>query len=150
MHTACSARRVCSVPASAVEYTATASTPSSCKARMTRTAISPRFATRTRENIGGPLDGRRNEHRLDLEQKLPELDRLGVLDVNRADHSRDLGLQLVEQLHRLEQAEGLTRDDVVPHVDERRRSGARRAVEDADHRRLHPDYPIRRRRFQRD
>src|SRR5205807_9167742 len=50
MHTARSARRVWSAPASAVEYTATASTPSSCRARITRTAISPRFATRTRLN----------------------------------------------------------------------------------------------------
>src|SRR5256714_8034232 len=51
MHTARSARRVCSAPASAVENTATASIPSSCSARITRTATSPRFATRTLENI---------------------------------------------------------------------------------------------------
>src|SRR4051794_28748036 len=51
MHTARSARRVCSAPESAVEYTATASIPSSCSARITRTATSPRFATRTLENI---------------------------------------------------------------------------------------------------
>src|SRR5438067_3804165 len=59
MHTARSARRVWSAPASAVEYTATASIPSSCSARITRTATSPRFATRTRENISGTLVGLR-------------------------------------------------------------------------------------------
>src|SRR5437868_2961991 len=50
MRTARSASRTCSASSSAVEYTATASMPSSCSARMTRTAISPRFATRTRVN----------------------------------------------------------------------------------------------------
>src|SRR6266516_3495423 len=51
MQTARSARRVCNALASAVESTATASTSSSCSARITRTATSPRFATSTRENI---------------------------------------------------------------------------------------------------
>jgi len=53
IRTARSASRTCSESSSAVEYTATASTPSSCRARITRTAISPRFATRTRLNTGG-------------------------------------------------------------------------------------------------
>ena len=73
---------------SAVEYTATASTPSSCSARITRTAISPRFATRTRENTASLLDRRRREDRVDLEQELPVLDRLRVLDVDRAHDAR--------------------------------------------------------------
>src|SRR5215207_1849057 len=50
MHTARSAMRTCSACSSAVEYTATASTSSSWSARMMRTAISPRLATRTRLN----------------------------------------------------------------------------------------------------
>src|ERR1041385_2331922 len=45
-----SASRTWSAFSSAVEYTATASIPSSCSARITRTAISPRLATRTRSN----------------------------------------------------------------------------------------------------
>jgi len=44
-------RRIHVADAQPVEYTATASIPSSCSARMTRTAISPRLATSTRENI---------------------------------------------------------------------------------------------------
>ena len=58
MRTAWSAMRTWAASASAVEYTATASIPSSCNARITRTAISPRFATRTRENIRARLGGR--------------------------------------------------------------------------------------------
>src|SRR5437870_5064516 len=132
MHTARSARRVWSAPASEVEYTATASIPSSCSARMTRTATSPRFATRTRlKRIERPP-----VQRLQLEEELAELDRLGVLDRDRPDDALDVGLHLVHELHRLEDAERLAGRDRVAHVDERRRSGLRRTVEGANHRRL--------------
>src|SRR4051812_2283176 len=46
------ARRTCWDSRSASEYTATDGMPSSSSARITRTAISPRFATSTFENIG--------------------------------------------------------------------------------------------------
>src|SRR3954451_21847442 len=46
------ARRTCWDSRSASEYTATDGIPSSSSARITRTAISPRLATRTFENIG--------------------------------------------------------------------------------------------------
>src|SRR5919202_6250017 len=105
MQTARSARRVCSAPLSEVEYTATASTPSSCSARITRTAISPRFATRTRSNIYLQCIQRPAVQRLELEEQLPELDGLRVLRVNRPHASPHLGLDLVHQLHRLEDAE---------------------------------------------
>src|SRR5258707_347524 len=114
---------------------------------MTRTATSPRFATRTRENIarGGPRTSlamsdleaasaaptqpsfarlatrcahgmsqrveRTSDHRLELEQELSEFDRCGVLDVDRADDAVDVRLDLVHQLHRLEDAECLPRAD---------------------------------------
>src|SRR5712691_305884 len=129
---------------------------------MTRTAISPRLATRTRENISGPPGGilvppgaamppegsldsveRDADDRLELEQKLAELDRLGILDVDRADDALDVGLDLVHQLHRLEDAERLTRGDGVALLDERRRAGLRGTVEGADHRRLDPDEAVR-------
>src|SRR5215218_8068216 len=42
---------MCSAWRSASEYTATEAMPSSSSARITRTAISPRLATRTLENI---------------------------------------------------------------------------------------------------
>src|SRR5947209_1267628 len=105
--------------------------PSSCRARMTRTATSPRFATRTRENISGlPLKRvqRRAGHRLELEQELPELDRLRVLDMDRAHEPRGVGLHLVHELHRLEDAQRLSRRNGVTHLDERRRAGLRRAI----------------------
>ena len=47
MQIASSANRTCSAWASAVEYTATVLSPISRQARMTRRAISPRFAMRT-------------------------------------------------------------------------------------------------------
>src|SRR2546421_12965817 len=128
MHTARSARRVCSAPASAVEYTATASIPSSCSARITRTAISPRFATRTRVNISeAPLQRveRPAVDRLELEQQLTVLDRLGVLDVDLANDRLQVRLHLVHQLHRLENAQRLPRGDGIALLDERIRAGCR-------------------------
>src|SRR6266566_8959494 len=122
---------------SAGEYTATASIPSSCSARMTRTAISPRFATRTRLNISAPSLHRVERPArqwLEVEQHLSELDRLGVLHVNPPDDRLELGLHLVHQLHRLEDAERLARCDDVALLDEGRRARLRGAVEGADHR----------------
>src|SRR5919106_4874064 len=107
MQTARSASRTCIASRSAVEYTATASIPSSCSARTTRTATSPRFATRTL------LNKRTAGERLDREQQLPELDGLGVLDVDRAHDAFRLRLDLVHQLHRLEDAERLPHGDDV-------------------------------------
>src|SRR3954453_14453058 len=49
------ARLTCCASRSASEYTAIDSIPSSSSARMTRTAISPRLATRTLVNIRGAM-----------------------------------------------------------------------------------------------
>src|SRR3954447_24887111 len=148
MRSAWSAMRTNMPSASAVEYTATASQPSSCSARITRTATSPRFATSTRENISGeqPSEGveRRADERLELEQELAELNGPAVLGVDRAPEPLRLRLQLVEELHRLEQAERLPGRDRVAHLDERRRARFGGAVEDADHRRLDGDETVRR------
>ena len=57
----------------------------------------------------------------------------------------DLGLDLVHQLHRLEDAERLPRDDDVTLVDERRGARIASSVEGADHRRLDADHARRRR-----
>src|SRR5215218_10979206 len=114
---------------------------SSWRARITRTATSPRFATRTRLNgIERPP-----EHRLDLEQELSELDGIAVPDVDAADDAVEVGLDLVHQLHRLEDAERLAVCDRRALLDERRRSGRRRPVERPDHRRLDADEAVRRR-----
>src|SRR5437868_3098470 len=120
---------------SAVEYTATASMPRSWQARISRTAASPRFAIRTRLSIRPSP----RLHGFQLEQRLPVLDRLGVLDQHRADHARVLRLELVEELHGLEDAQRLADLDPVALVDERALARARRAVEGADHRRLDLD-----------
>src|SRR4051794_38096724 len=112
MHTARSASRTHEPSRSMVEYTATASTPSSWQARITRTAISPRFATRTRPNIS-------RLRRVELEQGLTELHELRVLHQDAAHPAGVLGLELVEQLHRLEHAQRLADLDGVALLHER-------------------------------
>src|SRR3954447_6837215 len=101
---------------------------------MTRTAISPRFATSTFLNIATTRLVRVQRaavQRLELEQDVAELDRVGVLLVDRAHDAAVLALHLVHQLHRLEDAERLTRHDRVADLDERRRAGRGGAVEGA-------------------
>src|SRR5207237_5432280 len=109
---------------------------SSCNARMTRTAISPRLATSTRLNTRR-VYGRRLERSrtgrarrttsagldgveqpagegLKLEEHLPELHRLRVLDRDRAYDGLEICFHLVHQIHRLEESDriGLA-DDVA-------------------------------------
>src|SRR3954468_22970423 len=62
MQTSSSAKRTCSDSRSASLYTATVATPSSRHARMTRSAISPRFAIRTFLNMRRSGDRRRGCH----------------------------------------------------------------------------------------
>src|SRR6185437_3333445 len=107
---------------------------------MTRTAISPRLATRTRVNTLSTLEAWRTAvDRVELEEQLAVLDRLSVLGVDPPNDPLLLGLDLVHQLHRLEDADGLAGADRVAFLDERRRPRRRRAVEGADHRRLDLD-----------
>src|SRR4051812_19370949 len=98
MHTDRSASCTQSPSRSAVEYTATASMPRSWHARTSRTAASPRFAIRTRRSIACPRPPLRG---VELEQRLPVLDRLGVVREHRPDGAGVLRLELVEELHRL-------------------------------------------------
>src|SRR5262245_45786393 len=113
--------------------------PSSCSVRITRTAISPRLAMSTRVNMRRLQDRRTAVGELELEQELPVLDRLGVLRVDRADDARVLDLDLVHELHRLEDAERLAGHDDVSDADERARSRLRGTVERPHHRRLDAD-----------
>src|SRR5262249_53744132 len=83
--------------------------------------------------------------RFELEEELAELDRLRVLDQDRADDAVDVGLHLVHQLHRLENAQRLAGADGLALLHERRRAGLGRAVERPDHRRLDTDEAVRRR-----
>src|SRR3954468_20481215 len=106
MQTARSASFTQAPSRSTVEYTATASTPSSWQARITRTAISPRFATRTRPNIS-------RLRRVELEEGLTELHELRVVDQDAPHPAGVLRLELVEELHRLEHAQRLADLDRV-------------------------------------
>src|SRR5690242_14550860 len=99
---------------------------------MTRTASSPLLATRTRLNIEqAAVDG------LEHEEQLAVLDGLSVLAVELPDDPSDLRLDLVHQLHRLEDAERLAGRDRVALLDERRRARLGSSVERSDHRALH-------------
>src|SRR5512138_3630927 len=100
MQMASSAKRTWSDSASAVECTATVATPSSLQARRTRSAISPRLAMRTFLNMWLA--------RHDPEERLAELDGRRVLDEDLGDGPVDLALDLVHELHRLDDAERLT------------------------------------------
>ena len=66
-----------------------------------------------------------------------------VLDVDPPDDRLDVGLHLVHELHRLEDAECLPGRDDVALLDEGRCTRLRRAVEGSDHRRLDPDETVR-------
>src|SRR3954468_5002539 len=112
-----SAKRTCKELASAVECTATVSTPSSRAARMMRSAISPRFAMRIRWNKRCLRPGRWGLlRRLEAEEGLAVFDRAAVLDEHLHQPAGLLGLDLVHQLHRLDDAEHLPLLDHGAHV----------------------------------
>src|SRR5687768_3679532 len=94
--------------ASASEWTATVLMPISRQARCTRRAISPRLAISIFSNI--PL--------LDQEQWLAVFDRLPVLHQDRLHGAVGIGLDLVQQLHRLDDAQGLPLRHRLADLDE--------------------------------
>src|SRR2546430_894572 len=122
MHTAWSANFTCSASASTVEGTATDWIPSSRQAGVTRRAVSPRLATSTFLNSSGIAAGRLW---LDLEQRLAELHGVAVLREHGDDGAVDVGLDLVHQLHRLDDAQHLALLHPLAHVGERRGVGGR-------------------------
>src|SRR5690606_10428635 len=126
MQIATSASCTWSASRSACEYTATVSTPRSLHARITRSAISPRFAIRMRRNTSHPLQA---------EQRLAELDRSAVLHEDRGDLGRELGLDLVHHLHRLDDAQRAVGGDHVADLQQRLVDGRWISVEGADQRR---------------
>src|SRR6478735_3957884 len=78
------------------------------------------------------------------EEDLPELDRRGIHGGHFLDDPRDLGLDLVHDLHRLDDADHLARLHPGPDLGVRRRPRLGGPVEGPDHRRL--DLLQRRRR----
>src|SRR4051794_4387685 len=99
---------------------ATVLIPISRAALRTRTAISPRFAMRIFLNMRVSSAGL---VLLDFEQALTELDRGAGLHQALHDRAGDLGLDLVHQLHGLDDAERLARLDCAADVYERLRVG---------------------------
>src|SRR5262250_1288288 len=98
MQTVSSASRTFIASASASECTATVLMPISRQARWMRRAISPRFAIRIFSNMPGA-------RLLDQEERLAVLHRLAVFHQDRLDGSGGVGLDLVQQLHRLDDAQ---------------------------------------------
>src|SRR5687767_11706459 len=70
---------------------------------------------------------------IDPEEDLTELHRLRILDGDLTDHARDLGLDLIHDLHRFDDADGLPRRYPIANLDVGLGSGLRRHVERAYH-----------------
>src|SRR3990172_9254883 len=136
MHTDSSASFTYFASRSASEWPTPVRTPSSRHARGIRSAISPRLAIRIFSNIGAAPRAS-----LEHDERLAVLDRLAVVDQDRLDHPILVGLDLVHELHRLDDADRLPRLDGVADLDERLGVGRRRAGEGPDHRRL-DDVPL--------
>src|SRR3990167_828526 len=109
---------------------------SSRQARSTRTAISPRLATSaflntemTRWEGGRPRPPAPDLQRLQGEEGLAVLHRVTVLHQDRGDASPDLGLDLVHQLHGLDDADHRALLHQVSLLDEGLCAGRRSPVE---------------------
>src|SRR5690348_14040902 len=134
MHTDSSASATYFASRSASECTTTVLMPSSRHARWMRSAISPRLAIRTLSNsLSEPLKAMSGNQ----EQRLAEFDGLAVLGEDRLDRAAGVGLDLVHQLHRLDDAKRVALSDAVADFDERRAAWRRRPIERADHRAFH-------------
>src|SRR6266536_5669875 len=103
---------------------------SSRQAEMIRSAISPRLAIRIFLNTRERLSGRQSNP----EELLPVLDRLAVARIDGDDLPLDVRLDLVHQLHRLDDAENFTLRHARTHLGEGFRFGGRRAIERPDDR----------------
>src|SRR5213595_861265 len=82
-------------------------------------------------------------------ERLSELDGLGVLHQDLADQPRDLGLDLVHDLHGLDDAHHLPRGDAAPHLRVGLRPGLGSGVERPHHGRLYLHQVARERRGNR-
>src|SRR5215211_7931277 len=124
MQMASSANRTCKLSRSGSECTATVLMPNSRQAQMTRQAISPRLAMRIFLNIarcrwlvasGWRLRSKATSYQppatnrqplfLDSKQGLAKFNRLAVLDKDFSNDAVGVGLNLVHQLHRFNDAD---------------------------------------------
>src|SRR6266481_2901256 len=136
MHTASSANRTCKELRSASEYTATVEIPSSLHAQITRSAISPRLATRIFWNISVGAVSFLAAWTY-AEERLAVFNRLSVFGEDAQHLAADIGFNLVHEFHGFDNAQGLTRLHVPANLDKRLRSGTGRRVIRAHNRRLH-------------
>src|SRR5260221_13226709 len=127
MHTDSSASITYLASVSASEWIATVLMPISRQARWMRSAISPRLAISIFSNMDGLLD---------QEERLSVLHGLAVLDQDRLHGPRLVAFDLVQELHRLDDAQGLPLGDRLADLDEGWSAGGGRAIEGSHHRRL--------------
>src|SRR5258706_10724795 len=99
-----------------------------CAAQFRRDWRSGFFETSIQVNAG-PSQASANDH-----QRMPVLDRLAVLDEDRLDYPRAIGLNLVQQLHRLDDAYCFAFTDGLSDLNESFGPGRWGAVESAYHR----------------
>src|SRR5688572_10150729 len=125
MHTDSSASLTYLASRSASECTTTVLMPISRQARWMRSATSPRLAIRIFSNT--------NQASAEDEERLAVLHRLGVLDQHGLDHAVLVGLDLVQELHRLDDAQRIARLHRLADLDEGLGTGRGGAVERADH-----------------
>src|ERR1700704_2786533 len=126
MHTDSSASFTYLASVSASEYTTTVRMPISRQARWMRSAISPRLAIRIFSNMLA-----------ENEERLPVLHRLAVFHKHRLHHAGGVGLDLIHQLHRLDDADRLAFLDGLADLDKGFGVGRRRTVKGTDHGGLH-------------
>src|SRR5437879_11494491 len=126
MHTDSSASFTYLASVSASEYTTTVRMPISRQARWMRSAISPRLAIRIFSNMLG-----------EDEEGLPVLHRLAVFHKHRLDHAGGVGLDLVHQLHRLDDADRLAFLDALADLDKGIGVVRRRTIKGTHRRGLH-------------
>src|SRR4029450_6224140 len=142
MQTDSSASRTYLASRSASEWTTTVLILSSRHARLMRSAISPRLAIRifpkswpgTFPTTGD--DAGRSANLGDHYERLTELHRLPILDQDLLHDARLVGLDLVHELHRFDDAQGVAGLPGAAGLDERFGARRRRAIEGADHRAL--------------
>src|SRR5438067_7894187 len=101
----------------------------SLQARMIRTAISPRLATRIFSNM--------RSSRPELKESLTEFDRFGVFDHDLGNHAFGFGFNLIHDFHRFDNANNGFRVHLSPYLNIRSRFGGRSAVERPDHGRFY-------------
>src|SRR5436853_5217293 len=122
MHTDSSASFTYFASVSASEYTTTVRMPISRQSRWMRSAISPRLAIRIFSNMLA-----------EDEERLPVLHRLAVFHQHRLHHAGGVGLDLIHELHRLDDADRLAFLDALAHLDKGLGVGRGRTVKGADH-----------------